>query len=205
MRRLILCFDDTNQSLILFYHSTQDAIKDGVPLMFHYEAETDGGPGAPQQEWKGKSVTMFVRKGSYQGSRIVQPRLEWPTPEQQWTTEQPGTVNLMDIQSITDSSEDDVRDDLDAETTEPMDLCFFSITTKDGEVYMFESGSPAERDWIVTGLKNVIVRLAFHLTVGDPNISAELFSAEYEYGSGDLPSLKTPTQAMNEIAHSFLD
>jgi hypothetical protein len=41
--------------------------------------------------------------------------------------------------------------------------------------------------------------------VGDPAISEELFSGEYEYGSGDLPTLKTPVQAMNEIAHAFLD
>ena len=182
----------------------QDVVNDGIPLMFHYEAEPDGGPGAPP-EWRGKSVTMFLRQGSYQASQIVHPRLEWPTPEQEWTTEKPCTVNLMDIQSINDSSEDDVRDDIEAETTELMDLCFFSITTKDGEVYMFESASPAERDWIVTGLKNVIVRLSYHLTIGDPAVSSELFGAEYEFGSGDLPTLKTPVQAMNEVAHAFLD
>lgn len=185
--------------LLLF----QDAVKDGIPLVFHFEAESDGSPEEP--EWRGHSVTMFLRQGSYQGSQIVHPRLEWPTPEQQWTTEQPGTINLMDIHTISDSSEDDVRDDVEGSGTELMDLCFFSITSKYGDVYMFESGSPAERDWIVTGLKNVIVRLAYHLTVGDPSISSELFSAEYEYGSGDLPTLKTPVQAMNEITHAFLD
>lgn len=173
--------------------------------MYHFEAETDGSPGAPL-EWKGHSVTMFLLQGSYQGSKIVHPRLEWPTPEQQlWTTEQPGTVNLMDIQSISDSSQDEVRDDIEAVGLETMDLCFFSITTKDGDVHMFESSSPAERDWIVTGLKNVIVRLSYHLTVGDPAVSSELFSAEYEDTFGELPTLKTPVQAMNEVAHAFLD
>jgi len=183
----------------------QDAANEGVPLMFHYETEADGSPGAPP-EWKGQQVTMFVRQGNYQGSQILHPRLEWPTPEQQWTTETPGTVNLMDIQSISDSSEDELRDDIEADTTELMDLCFFSITTKNGDVYMFESASPAERDWIVTGLKNVIVRLSYHLTIGDPAVSSELFSAEYDYGStADLPTLKTPMQAMNEVTHAFLD
>lgn len=172
--------------------------------MYHYEVKAEDNPDAPP-EWKGHSVTMFVKQGSYQGSHIVHPRLEWPTPEQQWTTETPGTINLMDIQSICDSSEDEVRDDVEADTTEVMDLCFFSITSKHGQVYMFESASPAERDWIVTGLKNIIVRLSYHLTVGDPAISSELFGAEYEYASGDLPTLKTPVQAMNEVAHAFLD
>jgi hypothetical protein len=182
----------------------EDAIKDGIPLMYHYEVEVDGDPEAPP-EWRGHSVNMYVRQGCYQSSQILHPRLEWPTPEQQWTTERPGTVNLMDIQSIYDSSEDEVRDDFEHDTTEPMDLCFFSITTKTGQVHMFEAATPAERDWIVTGLKNIIVRLSYHLTVGDPAISEELFSGEYEYGSGDLPTLKTPVQAMNEIAHAFLD
>jgi hypothetical protein len=147
---------------------------------------------------------MFLRQGNYQGSTIVHPRLEWPTPEQQWwTTEKPGSVNLLDIQSISDSAQDEVRDDI--EVLETMDLCFFSITTKHGNVYMFESSSPVERDWIVTGLKNVIVRLSYHLTVGDPGVSSELFSGEHDDMSGDLPTLRTRVQAMNEVAHAFLD
>jgi hypothetical protein len=167
--------------------------------MYHFEGETD-----EELEWKGRSVNMFVRQGNYQGSTIVHPRLEWPTPEQQfWTTEQPGTVNLMDIQSISDSAQDEVRDDI--EVLETMDLCFFSITSKNGDVYMFESSSPVERDWIVTGLKNVIVRLSYHLTVGDPGVSSELFSAEHDDMTGDLPTLRTRVQAMNEVAHAFLD
>ena len=191
--------------LITTQSSQQDVSKDGIPLMYHFEVETDGSPEAPL-EWKGHSVTMFLRQGSYQRSKIVHPRLEWPTPEQQmFATGQPGTVNLMDIQSISDSSQDEVRDDIEAVGLETMDLCFFSITTKHGDVHMFESSSPAERDWIITGLKNVIVRLSYHLTVGDPAVSSELFSAEYDDMSGELPTLRTPFRAMNEVAHAFLD
>ena len=171
--------------------------------MYHYEVKADESGGADQ--WRGRSVTMYVRLGNYQGTTLIHPRLEWPAPGDKWVRDGPGPpfINFMDIQSISDSSDDEVRDD--AEAVETMDLCFFSITSKNGDVYMFESASPAERDWIVTGIKNVIIRLSYHLTVGDPAVSAELFSGEYDHATGDLPSLKTPVQAMNEIAHAFLD
>jgi hypothetical protein len=89
------------------------------------------------------------------------------------------------------------------------ELCFFTVTTDTGDVHIFEASSPGERDQIVNGLKNVIARLAFHVIAGDTTASSELYNEDAKSKShnapvGDLPSLASPHQNMNRIAHTLL-
>lgn len=110
-------------------------------------------------------------------------------------------VDLLDVQNVMDSIDsEDIRDDVVQE-----DMCFFSITTCKGIVHLFEARSYEERDRVVNGIRNLIARLAFHLVAGDAIISSELYSEDYGQFSGELPSLRTSAQAMNQISHAFLD
>jgi hypothetical protein len=85
-------------------------------------------------------------------------------------------------------------------------VCLFTITTKEGDVQIFEAASPRERDVLVTGLKNVIARLSFHVIVGDAGASSELYCEDVaKPPAGELPSISSPIQNMNRIAHALLD
>ncbi len=61
---------------------------------------------------------------------------------------------------------------------------------------------------MVNGIRNVVAWLSYHLVMGNMASGTELVSnLDEELGeqSGELPSLKTPAQAMNELSHFFLD
>lgn len=180
----------------------QEITKTGVPLLYHQP------PSDPNvEDWTGRSVTMFVIPGNSNGGKMLQPTLEWSTMGGGWS--RTGTskvvttsIDLLSIHSLLDSSDvEEERDDDGAGD----DVCFFSITTKAGHVHVFEAQSLGERDRIMNGLKNVIARLAYHLVAGDVQVSTELYSEDDGLMSGELPSLRTPAQAMNDISHSFLD
>ena len=87
------------------------------------------------------------------------------------------------------------------------DICFFSITTKEGDVQVFEAATPRERDLLVVGLKNVIARLSFHLVVGDAGGLSELYCEQSKaaLSPGELPSCSSPMINMNRIAHALMD
>lgn len=178
----------------------QEITKDGIPLLYHQP------PSDPNvEDWTGRSVKMFVIPGNSNGDKMLQPTLEWSTMGGGWS--RTGTsnvvttsVDLLSIHSLLDSSDvEEERDDDGA------DVCFFTITTKAGNVHVFEAQSYEERDRIVNGLKNVIARLAYHLVAGDVQVSTELYSEDDGLMSGELPSLRTRPQAMNDFSHSFLD
>jgi hypothetical protein len=179
-----------------FFFNLQEATQTGIPLLYHCANTTTKGDG-----WTGKSVVMRIRLGNSHGVKLVQPQLQWTAMgggHAQVVTE---GVDLLDIQNVLDSADgDDIRDDGGLE-----DMCFFSVTSTTGDVYLFETSSYEERDRVVNGIKNLIARLSFHLAAGNEGVSAELYSEDYGQMSGDLPSLRTPTQSMNIISHAFLD
>jgi len=116
-------------------------------------------------------------------------------------------VSLLSILSINSSADDESEET--KEEYDSYDVCFFSITSRSGDVHVFEANSPSERDRIVNGLKNVIARLTFHLIAGDVKGSSELYcdDALPDGGSNpaELPMLARPHQAMNRISHALLD
>ena len=169
----------------------------GAALLY---LQAPGTPGNDTYEWKGRTVAMVLEKGTAGGHKRgpTQPRLEWTTCAGGQTFEVATTsVGLLNILSITTSTQDDSQ----SEDIGDEDLCFFTITTHQGDVYVFESNSPAERDSLVNGLRNTISRLAFQLIVGDVSATAGLY--DYEESKGDLEDQRQ--QTMNRVAHLMLD
>mmetsp|Transcript_8542 Transcript_8542/g.12192 ORF Transcript_8542/g.12192 Transcript_8542/m.12192 type:complete len:440 (+) Transcript_8542:182-1501(+) len=175
-----------------------EIIKQGVPLLYHQP------PTKEDENWAGKSVVLILKQGNSAGENVVQPKFEWSTMGGGFSNVMTTSVELLDIYAVHDSTGvEEERDDI-AEAEQEITL--FSITTKKGVVHVFEAQTSEERDRIVNGLKNLIARFAYFLIAGDANISSELFTEEDPDDiTGELPSLKKPSQAMGAISHAFLD
>ena len=185
------------------HETTQEGATIGFPLLLHVPPETP----SDEEFWTGMSVSMYIRFGSHHGSQLKVPRLEWTTAgggsrSGQNKVSQTTSVSLVEILAIVDTVDEEV--DLDAIAMEEEDLCFFSITTNNGDVHMFEAVTWEERDRIVCGLKNVVARLSFCLVAGDEAVADEFFQQALA-DQGELPLLKTKAQHMNDLTHVFLD
>lgn len=83
---------------------------------------------------------------------------------------------------------------------------FFSITTQStGTVHIFEAASVMERDYIIRGMKGIISRLAFNIIAGNTDVVGEHYSEDAGQMTGELPSLRSPRQAVRDLTHAFLD
>jgi hypothetical protein len=170
-----------------------------------YLQPTDDSSNNPD-DWKGRTVTMMINKGqSCNGAGSLDttsqtPRLEWITVTGGRAVDATATtVNLLDIQSILTNDDEMDQDE---------DMCFFTITTANGDVHIFEAATLEERDRIVNGLKTLVARWTFHLIAGDPTATSELYSSHnYTVSSPDhdMPSLPNPSQTMDRVAHILLN
>jgi hypothetical protein len=79
--------------------------------------------------------------------------------------------------------------------------CFFSITSKAGEVFLFEALSSEESNRIVTGIKNMAFRLSSRVIAGDSHAVADFFDNTGEPAGTHL----SRKEAMVRISHAFLD
>lgn len=188
----------------------------GVSLMYLQAPQTLGND---TDDWKGKSIHLTLAAGTNGGDSLsIQPKLVWTIPAGGKLTESiVHDVPILQIHSIrtsasgstqADAIEEDRNDEIENDEYEESDsnLCFITMTTKSGEVHVFEANSLDQRDEIVTGLKNVIARLTFHLVAGDAAASNELYrEVRLSEELGDLPSLENPNQNMNRITHFLLD
>lgn len=155
-------------------------------------------------------VNLTIKPGLSRGSRLLEPRLYWTemTPKQNQhhphlpthsPTKDVHSISLLSIHSIHTSLHNAEDDD---------QTQFFTITTEQGEVHAFEAPTTLERHNVVNGIRNVVAWLSYHLVMGNMASGTDLVSNLDEVQgeqSGELPSLKTPSQAMNELSHSFLD
>ena len=171
-------------------------------------------------DWKGRTVTIIIQKGhlspiitngyvdQQQNKYLIHnrsPKLEWTTVTGGFTTEAKTTsIDLLKIQSISTNDEDDIDDE--------DDLCFFTITSEDGDIHVFETATVEERDRIVNGLKTLIARWSYHVIAGEATATSELFDTSssssernMHESDDDLPSLPNPHLAMNYVAHMMLD
>lgn len=140
-------------------------------------------------------VNMTIKPGLSRGSRLLEPKLFWT--EVTSTQQEVYSISLLSIHSIHTSLNPN-----DDDHTQ-----FFTITTEQGEVHVFEASTILERHNIVNGIRNVVAWLSYHLVMGNMASGTQLISnLDEENGNqnGELPSLRTPAQAMNEISHSFL-
>lgn len=146
---------------------------------------------------KSNVVNLTIKPGLSRGSRLLQPKLCW-TDVQNPGNDDGMSISLLGIHSITTSLSPDEEDE------NP----FFTITTEEGEVHAFECPTLSVRNYTVNGIRNVVAWLSYHLVMGNMATGTEIVSdLEEERGEsmGELPSLKTPVQAMNDLTHSFLD
>lgn len=172
-------------------------------------------------DWKGRTVTIMIQKGhlstnttrgyvnQHQNEHTAQnrsPKLEWTTVTGGIVTEATTTsIDLLNIQSISTNDDDDIGDE--------DDLCFFTITSEDGDIHVFETATVEERDRIVNGLKTLIARWSYHVIAGEVTATSELFETSsssspernVNQSDDDLPSLPNPHLTMNCVAHMMLD
>lgn len=140
-------------------------------------------------------VNLTIKPGLARGSRLLEPELCWKDLRK--PMDEGMQISLLGIDSITTSLNPD--DD---------DNPFFTITTNKGQVHAFESPTLSERNYVVHGIRNVVAWLSYHLISGNMTAGTEIVSnLDEQRGEsvGELPSLKTPVQAMSELSHAFLD
>jgi len=154
------------------------------------------------QDMTSSLVNLTIKPGLSRGSRLLEPRLYWSEVNNNTnassSARQEYSISLLSIHSIHTSLN---RGD-DDQTQ------FFTITTERGDVHAFEASSIMERHHIVNGIRNIVAWLSYHLVMGNMASGTELVSDLDEvHGdqSGELPSLRTPSQAMGVLSHSFLD
>jgi len=205
----------------LAVHFLNESIKNGIKLIYH-ESLAGG------IEWKESTVKLFVRPGNCHGMKLIHPRLVWASLSAKHGSQitqssddgaaiQWNSIILLDIFSIlpADGSDGDNRTRLspsrsnqsneDLIHTSSESTGFFSVTASTGEVFVFEAPSWKSRDYTVRGLQKIISRLSFHMITGNVAVVSELFSEDAGQMTGELPSLVTPTKALNEVTHAFLD
>eukprot|EP00980_Cylindrotheca_fusiformis_P001326 scaffold333_cov133-Cylindrotheca_fusiformis.AAC.52 len=162
-------FLESNQNLLL---QTQELTAAGFALVYHQPSLTIE---EERADWQGRSVTMNFKPGVCNALEVVQPSIEWTTmgggKDKKVMTQ---SVDLVDIHSIAVSSIDDMRDDLEAGEVEEIQ-CFFTLTTKSGDVHVFESLNKDESNRIVLGIKNIAGRYSNLTIAGDPRVIVEFF------------------------------
>lgn len=158
-------------------------------MLTYFQVPEDG------QEISSRVVNLTIKPGLSRGSRLLEPKLCWVDVRNE--LDEGMSISLLGIHSIVTSLNPDEDDNP-----------FFTITTERGEVHAFESPTLSERNHTVHGLRNVVAWLSYHLVMGNMATGTQIVSdLEEERGesSGELPSLKTPVQAMNDLSHAFLD
>jgi hypothetical protein len=162
------------------------------------------------------SVTWSTRTGSNNSISSIKsmtppivkhPRLQWMSVAGGLTTGVSTTsVDLLNIQAVSAFGDDTEKDVSTIDNNHPStgiessssnELCFFTVTTSDGIVHMFEATSRDERNRIVKGLRCIIARLSFHLISGNPVSVSELYcnlpTHHLHHNDNNTGSPKKPT------------
>lgn len=111
------------------------------------------------------------------------------------------SIGLFQIDAVVVSN---IRNELDPGSSQQYDDeldCFFSITSQNGEVFLFEALSAEESQRIVTGIKSVIFWLSSHIIEGDSKAVADYFDNSLEPPESQLRR----NAAMMRISHAYLD
>lgn len=116
-------------------------------------------------------------------------------------------LELMDIDSIMVAPEEQLSaSKLSSGNNSVSTSPFFSITTQStNTVHIFEAASVMERDYIIRGMKGIISRLAYNIIAGNTDVVGEHYSEDAGQMTGELPSLRSPRQAIRDLTHAFLD
>lgn len=156
----------------------------------------------------GHSVTLILRPGICNILQVQAPFLELATlGGGQQAGIETTAISLLDIHSIGTSTTDDIQslandgDNPDDEDEKEDLQCFFSITTKEGQIYVMETINPDESQRLVAGIKNLTSRLSKQLIAGDKNVLCDFFD-----NSQEADEIKvTEDEAMSRVSHALLD
>ena len=179
----------------------------GMSLLYLQPPHTTSNP---SEDWKGRTVVMKIVPGSTGTQDAIQPKLQWTTmPGGTVTKAYMTSISLLRIHSVLTANQNLVPEESTTVDLEDDELCFISITSAAGKVFLFEANSVRERDEIANGLRNVIARLSFHLVAGDHQASTELYNddraIQEETEPGDLPALANPKLNMNRMTHLLME
>jgi len=184
----------------------------GYTLVYHMAAEDD-------EDWTGRTVTMSFLPGICTTQRLSSPSIQWRTMGggKGQDVEQ-GSIGLLDIDAITVSN---IHDELGpasdntalgeggnskggwlgAEQYEDELECFFTITRKDGEVYLFEALSSEESHRIVSGIKNMAYWMSSKVIAGDSKAVSDYFDNSQEPSETHLGK----DEAIMRISHALMN
>lgn len=159
-------------------------------------------------------MTIILRPGICNRLQVQAPYLEWTTlGGGQENKVETTTVSLLDIHSIATSNADDMelggedeakedKSENGANTAEKEDLqCFFSMTTKQGQIHVMEAITADESQRLVAGIKNLESRLSRQLVAGEKAVLSDFFDNAQE-----PEEIKLSTDAaMLRISNALLD
>ncbi|CAJ1946824.1 unnamed protein product [Cylindrotheca closterium] len=176
----------------------QELLKSGFALVYHQPSLTIE---EEKADWQGRSVTMNFKTGVCNALQVFQPEIEWSTMGGGKDTKiLTRSVSLLDIHSVSVSSADDMRDNLEAGEIEEIQ-CFFTLTTKTGDIHVFEAMHINESKRLVLGIKNISGRYSNLVVAGDPRVVVEYFD-----NSSDPQEIRLPFErAIVQVSHAFLD
>jgi len=178
----------------------------GYALVNHQQLIDD----VPDEEgdWVGRSVTLILKPGTCNVMEVKAPYLEWATlGGGQQNGVETTQVSLLDIHSIAMSSAEDMafndgedNKENDAEEVEDLE-CFFSLTTKQGQIHVMEAITADESQRLVAGVRNLASRLAKQLITGDKAVLWDFFDNSLEPEEIRV----TEEEAMARVSHTLLD
>jgi hypothetical protein len=111
------------------------------------------------------------------------------------------SVSLLNIHSLAASNSEETGEDDDDDDDDENILCFFTLTTSEGDVHVFEAITADESHRLVIGIKNVAARFSNQLIAGD----TRAFTDFYDNHGGAEDVRFTPEEAMGRLSHSFFD
>ena len=169
-------------------------------MLVYHQPPKDGDT---KEDWVGRTITMTLKPGTCNSLTLEQPQLSWKTMGGGTASEiETRSIGLLDIHSISSSVGDEARDDHESSAVEQDEMmCFFTITTGDGDVHVFESITSEESERLVNGIKNLVARFANQLILGDTSA----FSEFYTNADEDVSVRFSRDEAMTRLSHSFFD
>lgn len=151
-------------------------------------------------DWQGRSVAMNFKAGACNALEVFQPEIEWSTMGGGKDTKiLTRSVSLLDIHSISVSSTNDMRDKVEDGESEEIQ-CFFTLTTKSGDIHVFEAMNIDRSKRLVLGIRNISGRYSNLIVAGDPRVMVEFFD-----NSSDPQEIRLPFErAIVQVSHAFL-
>lgn len=118
------------------------------------------------------------------------------------------SVGLLQVHSVGQSADEPAQEEENesreddvtvAATAIDQPQCYFTITSDDGEVHVFETASPEDCTKLVRGMQHLIARFSSQVVRGDTSAIMDFYNLK------DPAEIRfTPEEAMMRVSHSFL-